>query len=115
MLFVLRLHVSATNHNSPPAKPQNLPAAAGNRQAALSWTELFDTSITKYEYLRIMTGAKLRASGAAGADQFGYSVAVDSNTMVWGRRMTTMEIRPTPARPTCSREIRRECGRRWPS
>ena len=67
----------------PPAKPTGLAAAAGDTQATLTWADPSDASITGYEYLRIQA-AKLTASEEAAYDQFGYSVAVDGDTMVVG-------------------------------
>ena len=67
----------------PPAKPTGLTAAARNNQAALTWDDPSDSSITSYEYLKAQV-AKLTASDGAADDHFGYSVAVDGDTMVVG-------------------------------
>ena len=67
----------------PPAKPTGLAATAGDTQATLTWDDPSDASITGYEYLQIQV-AKLTASEEAADDEFGYSVAVDGDTMVVG-------------------------------
>ena len=67
----------------PPAKPTGLTAAARNNQAALTWDDPSDSSITSYEYLKAQV-AKLTASDGAADDHFGFSVAVDGDTMVVG-------------------------------
>ena len=75
------------NIGDPPVKPAGLTATAGNNQAALTWTDPSDNSITGYEYhLRAQT-AKLTASDGAPDDEFGNSVAVDGDTMVVGTRV----------------------------
>ena len=67
----------------PPAKPTGLMATARNNQAALTWNDPSDNSITNYEYLKAQV-AKLTASDGAAFDYFGVSVAVDGDTMVVG-------------------------------
>ena len=67
----------------PPVKPTGLTAAASNSQAALTWDDPSDNSITSYEYLKAQV-AKLTASDGATEDRFGYSVAMDGDTMVVG-------------------------------
>ena len=69
--------------NSVPVKPAGLTAAAGNNQAALTWTDPSDNSITGYEYLQAQVD-KLTASDGAARDDFGFSVAVDGDTVVVG-------------------------------
>ena len=69
--------------NSAPVKPTGLTAAAGKNQAALTWTDPSDSSITGYEYLKAQV-AKLTAFDGAAYDNFGKSVAVDGDTMVIG-------------------------------
>ena len=66
-----------------PAQPTGIAATAGVHQAALSWDDPSDSSITRYEYLQAQA-AKLTALDGAANDQFGYSVAVDGDTMVAG-------------------------------
>ena len=71
------------NIGDPPVKPTGLTATAGKNQAALTWDDPSDSSITSYEYLKAQV-AKLTASDGAADDHFGYSVAVDGDTMVVG-------------------------------
>ena len=71
------------NIGGPPVKPTELTAAASNNQAALTWTDPSDNSITGYEYLKKQV-VKLTASDGAANNEFGYSVAVDGNTAVIG-------------------------------
>ena len=66
-----------------PVKPTGLTATAGKNQAALTWDDPSDNSITSYEYLKAQV-AKLTASDGAANDYFGNSVAVDGDTMVVG-------------------------------
>ena len=67
----------------PPAKPTGLTATAGDGQAALTWDDPSDSSITGYEYLQAQV-AKLTASDGAADHRVGRSVAVDGDTMVVG-------------------------------
>ena len=67
----------------PPAKPTELAATAGYGQAALTWDDPSDGSITGYEYMQARA-SKLTASDGAAADAFGFSVAVDGDTAVVG-------------------------------
>ena len=67
----------------PPFKPTGLAASAGDGQAALTWGDPSDSSITGYGYLQAQV-AKLTASGGSINDSFGYSVTVDGNTVVVG-------------------------------
>ena len=77
--------VAATASLTVPAQPTGLSAtAAGNGEVALSWDDPADTTITGYEYDFQAEIAKLTASDPAADDQFGYSVAVDGDTMVVG-------------------------------
>ena len=66
-----------------PAQPTGLTAPAGNGQAALTWDDPSDSSITGYEYLQAQV-AKLTASDGDADDRFGTSVAVDGDTVVVG-------------------------------
>ena len=68
---------------SVPAQPTGLTATAGNQQAALTWDDPSDSSITGYEYLQAEAG-KLIASDGAADDEAGISVAVDGETAVVG-------------------------------
>ena len=65
----------------PPAQPTGLTAAGGDAQAALTWDDPSNGSITGYEYLQARI-AELTASDGATWEIFGYSVAVDGDTMV---------------------------------
>ena len=66
-----------------PAQPTGLAAAGADRQAALTWDDPSDSSITGYEYLQAQV-AKLTGSDGAADDNFGWSVAVDGDTAVVG-------------------------------
>ena len=68
---------------TPPAQPTGLTATPGGTQAALTWNDPSDSSITGYEYLRAQV-AKLPASDEASGDRFGRSVAMDGDTAVVG-------------------------------
>ncbi len=67
-----------------PAAPANLSAAPGDGQAALTWDDPANTTITKYELLQLAEESELIASDAAKNDRFGVSVAVDDDTAVVG-------------------------------
>ena len=67
----------------PPAQPTGLTAVAGNGQAALTWDDPSNGSITGYESLRAQV-AKLTANDGAGGDEFGNFVAMDGDTLVVG-------------------------------
>ena len=67
-----------------PAQPTGLAATAGYQEAALTWDDPEDSSITGYEYLFHAQVAKLVASDGADNDYFGFSVAVDGDTAVVG-------------------------------
>ena len=67
----------------PPAQPTGLTATAGNGQAALTWDDPSNGSITEYEYLQAQV-TKLTASDGVADDVFGNSVAVDGDTAVAG-------------------------------
>ena len=69
----------------PPAQPTGLAATGADGQATLTWDDLSNSSVTKYEYLQALA-AKLTASDGAANDQFGYPVSVDGETMVVGAR-----------------------------
>ena len=77
--------VTATASLTVPAQPTGLSATpANNGEVALSWDDGSDSSIAGYEYDFQVEIAKLTASDPAGNDQFGWSVAVDGDTMVVG-------------------------------
>ena len=68
-----------------PAAPANLSAAPGDTQAALSWDDPGNDTITEYQLWRHAEIAKLvEGNGAATSDVFGNAVAVDSDTAVIG-------------------------------
>ena len=67
-----------------PAAPSNLSAAPGDGQAALTWDDPGNTTITKYELLQLAEESGLIASDGALNDRFGVSVAVDDDTAVVG-------------------------------
>ena len=76
---------SAAWQTSVPGQPTGLSAAAaGNGEVALSWDDPSDSTITGYEFDFQAELAKLSASGVAGGDRLGHSVAVDGDTMVVG-------------------------------
>ena len=67
-----------------PAQPTGLTATAGVAQAALTWDDPSDSSITGYEYLFHAQVAKLTAHDGAASDNYGHSVAVNGDTVVVG-------------------------------
>ena len=69
----------------PPDKATGLAAAPGDTQVKLSWDyPPGGGSITGYEYLLRGEIAKLIASEGAEGDEFGYSMAMDGDTLVVG-------------------------------
>jgi hypothetical protein len=68
---------------APPAKPTGVTASAGSAQPTLTWDDLSDSTIAGYEYLKAPV-ANLTASDGAAYDNFGFSVAVDGDTVVAG-------------------------------
>ena len=69
---------------SVPSQPTGVNETVGNAEATLSWADPSDSSITGYEYDLHLQIPKLAASGVAAGDFFGWSVAVDGDTMVVG-------------------------------
>jgi hypothetical protein len=67
----------------PPAKPTGVTASAGSAQATLTLDDPSDSTIAGYEYLKAQV-ANLTASDGAAYDNFGFSVAVDGDTVVAG-------------------------------
>ena len=59
-------------------------AAANNGEIVMSWDDPSDSTITGYEYDLQAQIARLAASDGAAEDRFGYSVAIDGDTMVVG-------------------------------
>ena len=74
----------AQDTDTAPAAPSGLTAIPGDTEAMLTWDDPGDSSITGYEYLLQAQVAKLTSSGWGPDDQFGYSVAVDGDTVVVG-------------------------------
>ncbi len=84
-----------------PAAPANLSAAPGDGQAALTWDDPANTTITKYELLQLAEESGLIASDGALNDRFGVSVAVDNDTAVVGA------FQPTYTDPDTSLDVSR--------
>ena len=84
-----------------PAAPANLSAAPGDGQAALTWDDPGNTTITKYELLQLAEESGLIASDGALNDRFGVSVAVDNDTAVVGA------FQPTYTDPDTSLDVSR--------
>ena len=84
-----------------PAAPANLSAAPGDGQAALSWDDPGNTTITKYELLQLAEESGLIASDDALNDRFGVSVALDNDTAVVGA------FQPTYTDPDTSLDVSR--------
>ena len=84
-----------------PAAPANLSAAPGDGQAALTWDDPGNTTITKYELLQLAEESGLIASDGALNDRFGVSVAVDDDTAVVGA------FQPTYTDPDTSLDVSR--------
>ena len=76
--------VSLTRTVTPPQAPTGLYATIGDGPVTLSWDDPGDESITGYEILRHGPEQKLVAPDRAASDKFGYSVAVDGDTLVVG-------------------------------
>ena len=67
-----------------PAKPTGLTGIEYNSQVELGWDDPDDSTITKYQLLRI-TPRKLTAGGAGRDDDFfGMAVAADGDTALVG-------------------------------
>ncbi len=77
--------VSAIPRLAPPGKPEGLSAAAGDGQIELSWERSYDVTITEYQVVQSVM-AKLTASDGKANDEFGYSVAMDGDTIVVSAR-----------------------------
>ena len=84
-----------------PAAPANLSAAPGDGQAALTWDDPANTTITKYELLQLAEESGLIASDGALNDRFGVSVSVDNDTAVVGA------FQPTYTDPDTSLDVSR--------
>ena len=84
-----------------PAAPANLSAAPGDGQAALTWDDPGNTTITKYQLMQLAENSGLIASDGALNDRFGVSVAVDDDTAVVGA------FQPTYTDPDTSLDVSR--------
>ena len=69
---------------APPAAPSGLAATAGDTQVGLTWSNLNNASITKYQVLQFPESIKLISSDHDDGDELGWSVAVDDDTLVIG-------------------------------
>ena len=67
-----------------PGAPSGLAATAGDTQVGLTWNELGDASVNKFQVLQFPESIKLISDDRADLDELGWSVAVDSNTLVIG-------------------------------
>ena len=68
-----------------PAAPTNLAAEAGDTQVWLTWKDLGNASIAKYQIFQFPESViKLISSDHDGGDELGWSVAVDDDTLVIG-------------------------------
>ena len=83
-VFLVAMPQMGQAQDPAPAAPTELTAIPGDTQATLTWDDPEDSSITGYEYLLRAQVAKLTSSGWGPDDQFGYSVAVDGDTVVVG-------------------------------
>ena len=83
-VFLVAMPQMGQAQDPAPAAPTELTAIPGDAQATLTWDDREDSSITGYEYLLQAQVAKLASSEWGPDDQFGYSVAVDGDTVVVG-------------------------------
>ena len=83
-VFLVAMPQMGQTQDTAPAAPTGLTAIPGDTQAMLTWDDPEDSSITGYEYLLRAQVAKLTSSEWGPDDQFGYSVAVDGDTVVVG-------------------------------
>ena len=68
-----------------PAAPTELAAKAGDTQVGLTWKDPGNASIAKYQIFQFPESVtKLISSDGADDDEFGWSVAVDDDTLVIG-------------------------------
>ena len=77
--------------NSIASNEDSAPTAPGDGQAALSWDDPGNSTITKYQLMQLSEESGLIASDAARNDRFGVSVAVDDDTAVVGAFQPTYE------------------------
>ena len=69
---------------APPAAPNGLTATAGDTQVGLTWNELGDASVNKFQLSQEIESIKLISDDRAASDELGWSVAVDGDTLVIG-------------------------------
>ena len=67
-----------------PGAPSGLAATAGDTQVGLTWNELGDASVNKFQVLQFPESIKLISDDRADLDELGWSVAVDGDTLVIG-------------------------------
>ena len=67
-----------------PGAPNGLAATAGDTQVGLTWSDLDDASVNKFQLLQVTESIKVISSDLASQDEFGWSVAVDDDTLVIG-------------------------------
>ena len=74
--------ITSAQAGDTPDKPTGLSAEAGDTQVRLTWSDPGNASITKYQILQF--AKKLISDDRSGGDELGWSVAVDSDTLVIG-------------------------------
>ena len=67
-----------------PAMPTDLAAEPGDTQVGLTWEDLGNASIAKYQIFQFPESVKLISSDHDDGDELGWSVAVDDDTLVIG-------------------------------
>ena len=67
-----------------PGAPSGLAATAGDTQVGLTWNELGDASVNKFQLSQEIESIKLISDDRADDDELGWSVAVDGDTLVIG-------------------------------
>ena len=67
-----------------PAAPDSFAAEAGDTQVGLTWNDLGDASVNKFQLSQEIESIKLISDDRADLDELGWSVAVDSDTLVIG-------------------------------
>ena len=67
-----------------PGAPNGLAATAGDTQVGLTWSNLNDASVNKFQLLQVPENIRLVSNDLAGGDELGWSVAVDGDTLVIG-------------------------------
>ena len=67
-----------------PGAPSGLAATVGETQVGLTWSNLNDASVNKFQLLQVPESIRLISSDHDGGDELGWSVAVDDDTLVIG-------------------------------